>query len=114
MPCLLFSYGTLQLADVQLSNYGRLLEGTSDVLAGYRLVPIEIRDPDVVRISGKPVHTIACATGDVADRVGGMVFELSEEELAATDNYETDAYARRLVELESGRTAYAYIGPPIA
>ena len=32
----LFSYGTLQLREVQLANYGRPREGESDALIGYR------------------------------------------------------------------------------
>src|SRR5688500_3830955 len=40
----LFSYGTLQQADVQTRLFGRLLQGEPDTLPGYRVVPIEIRD----------------------------------------------------------------------
>ena len=43
----LFSYGTLQMPEVQRANYGRLLEGRPDVLAGYALRPLPITDPDV-------------------------------------------------------------------
>jgi hypothetical protein len=105
----LFSYGTLQLPDVQRANYGRLLDGTPDVLAGHRLEPVVIDDPDVVRLSGKAVHRIARATGDPADRIAGVVFLLTRDELAATDAYETGAYDRVEVMLESGRTAFAYV-----
>jgi hypothetical protein len=111
MTVRLFSYGTLQQPEVQIANYGRLLEGKPDALAGYRLVPLEISDSEVVRVSGKAVHTIACATGDASDRVPGMLFELTETELAATDRYETDAYARAELTLESGRRAFVYVGP---
>jgi len=106
----LFSYGTLQLPEVQIVNYGRLLEGEPDALIGYRLVPLEIDDPDVVRISSKAVHTIACAGGDPDDRIEGVVYLLTDSELEATDAYETDAYVRAEVTLESGRTALVYVG----
>ena len=105
----LFSYGTLRQAEVQNANYGRLLDGEPDVLSGYRLVPMEIVDPAVVRISGKAVHTIAVASGDPGNRIPGMVFALTEAELAATDAYETDAYKRVEVTLESGRLAWVYV-----
>jgi gamma-glutamylcyclotransferase (GGCT)/AIG2-like uncharacterized protein YtfP len=105
----LFSYGTLQQPDVQRATYGRLLKGEADVLAGYRLEQLTISDPRVVEISGKAVHTIARATGDPADRIPGTVFELTEEELAATDGYEVDAYVRAEVMLESGRLAWVYV-----
>jgi hypothetical protein len=37
------------------------------------------------------------------------VLFLTEEELRATDDYETDAYARTEVALESGRRAFVYV-----
>jgi hypothetical protein len=109
----LFSYGTLQLPEVQVANYGRRLDGEEDALVGYRLVPLQIDNPDVVRISGKAVHTIACASGDPDDRVPGVTFLLTEAELEATDAYETGAYTRVDVTLESGRTALVYVGPAL-
>ena len=109
VPVALFSYGTLRQPEVQIANYGRLLESEPDVLAGYHLVPVTIADPDVVRISGKAVHTIAVASGQPHDCIDGVVFALSESELAATDAYESDAYARVTVTLESGRSAWVYV-----
>ena len=107
---LLFSYGTLRQADVQRATYGRLLDGRSDVLIGYRLAPLEITDPDVVRISGKAVHTIARFSGDPGDRIDGVIFRLTPAELAATDRYEIDVYARVEAELASGTRAFVYVG----
>lgn len=108
----LFSYGTLRQRDVQLATYGRELEGTPDALTGYRLVSLIISDPHVVALSGKPVHTIARATGNPADRIAGILFELSDAELAATDLYEVDAYRRIAVTLESGREAWVFVAAP--
>ena len=105
----LFSYGTLQLPQVQLEKYGRLLEGEPDSLAGYRLEQLSVSDPDVVRLSGKSDHPIARFSGADSDRVIGIVFEISEQELAATDAYEVEPYTRVEVELESGRRAFAYV-----
>jgi len=111
MPSI-FSYGTLQQPEVQQANYGRLLDGMADVLAGYRLELLAISDAQVVRVSGKAVHTIARYTGNPADRISGFRFKISEAELAATDAYEVDSYARAEVTLESGATAFVYVGPP--
>ena len=105
----LFSYGTLRQREVQLATYGRALDGAPDFLAGYRLIDVAIDDPHVVTLSGKAVHTIARATGNPADRISGMVFELTAAELAATDAYEVDAYTRVEVTLGSGRTAFVYV-----
>jgi len=109
----LFSYGTLQQPEVQRANYGRLLDGEPDTLIGYRLLPLDIDDPDVVAISGKAVHTIARPTGNRADRIRGMMFALTQGELLSTDAYETGAYSRVEVTLESGRPAWVYVGPPV-
>jgi gamma-glutamylcyclotransferase (GGCT)/AIG2-like uncharacterized protein YtfP len=110
----LFSYGTLQQPEVQRANYGRELRGTPDTLTGYALAPLAITVPHVIEVSGKAVHTIARATGNPSDHIAGMVFELSEAELAATDAYEVDTYARIEARLESRRTAWIYVGPPMA
>jgi gamma-glutamylcyclotransferase (GGCT)/AIG2-like uncharacterized protein YtfP len=112
MPVSIFSYGTLQQPGVQLANYGRLLRGKPDALIGYRLAPLEITDPHVIEVSGKAVHTIACATGSPDDRIEGTVFKLSEDELASTDAYEVDVYARVEAVLESGRKAWVYVSLP--
>ena len=109
MP-LLFSYGTLQQREVQQATYGRALMGTRDTLIGYRLEPLVIGDPDVVRLSGKAVHMIARYTGKQADQIAGTCFYLTDEELAATDGYEVRDYVRSEVELESGQRGFAYVG----
>jgi gamma-glutamylcyclotransferase (GGCT)/AIG2-like uncharacterized protein YtfP len=109
----LFSYGTLQQREVQLAIHGRELAGDADSLAGYRLAPLTITDPHVVKLSGKAVHTIARATGSPEDHIPGTLFEITEDELAASDAYEVDVYSRTAVTLESGRTAWVYVGPPL-
>jgi hypothetical protein len=113
MPAL-FSYGTLQQPEVQLANYGRELEGSADVLVGYRLAPLTISDASVLALSGKAVHWIARASGDPADRIAGMLFHLSDAELAASDAYEVADYSPVEAALESGSWAWVYAGPPLA
>jgi hypothetical protein len=107
----LFSYGTLQLPEVQRATYGRLLDGSPDVMIGYRLVPLTITNEEVVALSGEPIHMIACRTGDPADRIAGVVYLITPDELEATDDYEGDAYARIEARLESGNAAFVYVGP---
>ena len=108
-PIALFSYGTLQLPAVQREKYGRLLDGVADALPGYRIEPIEIDDPDVIRLSGKSRHPIARRSIDPTDQIEGVVYLLTEAELEATDAYEVDPYVRVTVTLRSGRTAFAYV-----
>jgi len=110
-PERLFSYGTLQLASVQLANFGRKLVGVPDVLVGYVLGKVEITDEEVLAESGVRFHLIAIATGNAADRVPGVVFEFTPEELAAADVYEADDYARVEVTLLSGVKSWVYVKP---
>jgi hypothetical protein len=107
----LFSYGTLQLPAVQRANFGRLLDGAPDVLIGYVLDKLEITDEEVIAESGERFHWIAVKTGDANDRVPGVVFLVTPEELAAADVYEADQYARIDVALESGARAWLYVKP---
>ena len=107
----LFSYGTLQLERVQLSTFGRALHGTPDAMVGYRLEPMEITDPEVIAVSGSNVHTNLVLSDDPADEVPGTVFEITEADLAAADDYEVDGYERVSVRLRSGVEAFVYIAP---
>jgi gamma-glutamylcyclotransferase (GGCT)/AIG2-like uncharacterized protein YtfP len=108
MP-LLFSYGTLQLENVQLSLFGRLLRGEPDALVGFEQSSIVIDDPQVVTLSGKAHHVIVSFTGLTDNRVNGTVFEITDEELAHADEYEVDAYTRVRTTLASGREAWVYV-----
>ena len=108
MP-LLFSYGTLQLESVQLDTFGRLLEGSADSLPGYELAQLEITDAAVVASSGRNHHPIARSCGDPRHCIDGMVFDVSDEELASADRYEVPEYKRVLGELTSGQLAWVYV-----
>jgi hypothetical protein len=105
----LFSYGTLQLEKVQMSTFGRTLEGTPDQLPLFRTSLVRIDDPKVVETSGKTHHPIVQFTGDKADTVGGTVFLITGEELLNADRYEVAAYRRIAVTLGSGLRAWVYI-----
>ncbi|WP_406193597.1 gamma-glutamylcyclotransferase [Kitasatospora sp. NBC_01560] len=105
----LFSYGTLQLPEVQLARFGRLLEGRSDALPGFRLTYIEITDPEVIAASGTDRHPLVLASTEDGDAVEGSVFAITDAELAAADDYEVDDYARTAVVLRSGAEAWAYL-----
>lgn len=108
MP-MLFSYGTLRQENVQRSTFGRALAGRPDQLLGYELTMLAIDDQQVVALSGKTHHPIARFTGSVADRIDGMVFEISADELARADAYEIAAYKRVCGDLASGTSAWVYV-----
>ena len=105
----LFSYGTLQQENVQMATFGRLLDGHADALVGFRWTQIEITDPDVLAKSGRRYHPIVTQSGDDADRISGMVFALTPEELLAADAYEVDDYARVETTLASRLRAWVYV-----
>lgn len=107
MP-LLFSYGTLQLDAVQLSTFGRLLHGHRDELVGWEQSLFKIEDPRFVATSGKSHHAIVKYNGRNESRVSGMVFEVSDRELADADQYEPAGYARVSAMLASGKQAWVY------
>jgi len=69
---------------------------------------VEITDPVVLKKSGKAVHPIALKTGNRSDFVDGVVFEITEEELRQTDEYEVADYTRVAATFESGKTAWIY------
>ena len=104
----LFSYGTLQLESVQLATFGRRLTGKPDVLVGYKLGLIEIKDEDVVSTSGVTHHKIVIYSGNPADVVPGVLYQLSEAELANADDYETADYTRVWVAFQSGDEGWVY------
>ena len=104
----LFTYGTLRLEEVQLATFGRKLEGSPDVLVGYRVVMIRIQDEDFVVKSGSAEHRNIQFTGNASDFVEGMVFSVTREELERSDAYEPDGYERVLVQLKSGIIAWVY------
>jgi gamma-glutamylcyclotransferase (GGCT)/AIG2-like uncharacterized protein YtfP len=97
---LIFSYGTLQDKSVQVANFGRELSGRTDALPGY-----------VRRLVAH--HANAEPSADPDDAVLGTAFEITEAELACTDQYEAgDHYRRISVTLSSGDRAWVYVHKP--
>jgi gamma-glutamyl AIG2-like cyclotransferase len=107
MP-LLFSYGTLQQRSVQLSTFGRVLHGEPDELVGFEQSVHEITDSEFVESSGTSSHAIVAFNGRDSSRVRGMVFVLSDIELAKADEYEPAGCRRISATLASGRQAWVY------
>jgi hypothetical protein len=105
----LFSYGTLRYEDVQLATFGRKLNGLCDALNGYTLSQLKISDPTVIATSGEAVHPILIATNNLTDKVDGIVFDVSVNELELADKYEVSDYKRVSVCLCSGLRAWVYV-----
>jgi gamma-glutamylcyclotransferase (GGCT)/AIG2-like uncharacterized protein YtfP len=106
---LLFSYGTLRQREVQLTTFGRELNGHDDAIVGYELDWVTITDPHVIATSGSDRHPILKPSDRPGAAVEGTVFTITEVELAAADEYEVDDYRRVLVPLRSGGQAWVYV-----
>ena len=105
----LFSYGTLRQPDVQLTTFGRLLDGAEDAIVGFRLEWLTIVHATVIATSGSDRHPVLRTSGESDTAVEGTVFAITEQELAAVDEYEVDDYVRVLAPPRSGGEAWVYV-----
>jgi len=105
----LFSYGTLQLEQVQLELFGRTLKMEPDALIGFKKEKIIIKSESVVSLSGEEEHVIIRYTGNDSDVIEGAVLSITLDELNRADAFETDDYKRINVTLRSGKVAWAYV-----
>lgn len=105
----IFSYGTLQKEKVQLELFGRVLTGSGDTLAGYKVSIIEIKDELFLSKGEQKFQQTVIISNDKNDSIKGMAFEITEEELQAADKYEPDNYKRVKIVLASGKEAWIYV-----
>ncbi len=105
----LFSYGTLREGPVQHAIFGHEIAGAPDAVVAHRLRTHVITDAKAIAISGRAEHTMLEPTDDSRDQVEGMLFHLTDAELAQADAYEDKAYKRKLVRLRSGIDAWVYV-----
>lgn len=103
----LFSYGTLQDEAVQLSCYGRVLPGVPDAVSGYLRSTLSV--DDTAGPGSRRCYPVVDASGGDADKVLGVVFRITEPELASTDAYEGAEYRRVMARLDSGLDAWVYV-----
>jgi len=97
----LFSYGSLQLPAVQQATFGRSLSGQRDELVGFEL--------QMISRGGKQLATVR-RVAHADSRVPGSVFEITDAELHAADEYErADSYVRMPAALASGGEAWIYV-----
>jgi gamma-glutamylcyclotransferase (GGCT)/AIG2-like uncharacterized protein YtfP len=105
---LLFSYGTLQKTNVQLQLFGRVLKGSADTLQGYTLATIEIKDENFLLNGEDTYQQTLVPSNNSTDRIKGIVFEITDEELLLSDQYEPSNFKRSKVKLQSGKEAWIY------
>ncbi len=95
----LFVYGTLKEHDVQRNVFGRVASSVPDSLEGFRMSLIA---------QGGATYPIILPEADGV--IDGLVLEVTTEELALIDRYETEDYKRVRVTLVSGTEAWVYRG----
>ncbi len=95
----LFAYGTLRQQEVQNAIFSKVLEGNQEALPYYKMSAQKVADtyPNIV------------ASENPKDKVKGMVYVLTDEELLKADAYEGSAYLRTEAVLESGKKAWVYL-----
>ena len=102
MECV-FVYGTLRCPSCVEGIIGRAPERIADRLTGFRRSKIRL---------GKALYPIIYrdADGEVDGEVDGFRLLVTARELVLLDEYETDAYQRSRVTLETGEEAWVYHG----
>jgi hypothetical protein len=106
---LLFAYGALQGAEMQLDTFGRLVEAEDDVLTGYSRAYADTPGHRIDTASGPTLLPVLRHTGSALDKVVGVVLALTPDELDAADEFQPSLYRRTKVTLESGRRAWLYV-----
>mgnify|MGYP003396746659 CR=1 FL=1 len=100
----LFSYGTLQSKEIQMQVFNKLLIGTPDQLLGYKLKDLQIEEE-----FGMEDYFVAIPSENPSDAIKGIAFSISSEDLIKADQFESNAYKRTQITLQSGITAWIYI-----
>lgn len=107
---LLFSYGTLQLEEIQFATFGRRLVSHRDALVGYEPSLVKIPDPAIAARLQKTHHNNVTKSGNAQSRVEGSALEVTEDELLKSDVYEAEFdYVRVVVTMASGREGWLYV-----
>jgi gamma-glutamylcyclotransferase (GGCT)/AIG2-like uncharacterized protein YtfP len=99
----LFAYGTLKDKEVQETIFGRILQGIPETLLGYVVKEIQIEEE-----FGLEPYPIIVETLNQENKISGILYELTEEQLQKADTYEGKYYRRIQVKLQSNQMAWVY------
>ena len=108
IPNKVFSYGTLQLESVQKEVFSRALSYKKFTLSGYKTTDVSITDPRVIALSGQSIHKGLVFTGCTTDRIGGVLLNITPEDLLPMDAYEVSDY-KRISLTQDGQTFWVYV-----
>jgi len=70
---------------------------------------VEITDIEVLRKSKERFHPIIEYSGNGNDKVEGVLFEVTEQEILNADAYEVDDYKRIEVTFQSSKKGFIYV-----
>ena len=99
MEHFIFAYGTLKTAKIRKALLNRVVPSDKDTLSGFTLEKIYL---DGIR------YPIAVMDPFNKNQIHGEVFKVTLKEIQIIDDYESDAYQRIIVNLNSGRKAWIY------
>jgi gamma-glutamylcyclotransferase (GGCT)/AIG2-like uncharacterized protein YtfP len=100
----LFSYGTLRSKEIQRQVFNRILIGKPDQLLGHKLKSLQIEEE-----FGMADYVVVVPSADPSDIIHGVVFDVSNADLAKVDIFESNSYKRVRVKLKSGTEAWIYM-----
>ena len=100
----LFSYGTLRSKQIQMQIFNKILTGTPDQLLGHKLKSLQIEEE-----FGMADYVVVVPSETPSDIIHGVVFNISSTDLAKIDLFESNAYKRVQVTLNSGIVAWIYM-----
>ena len=100
----LFSYGTLRSKQIQMQVFNKILTGTADQLLGYKLKSLQIEEE-----FGMADYVVVVPSENPSEIIHGVVFNVSNADLAKVDLFESNAYKRVKVTLKSGISAWIYL-----
>lgn len=95
----LFCYGTLNVHDVQRSVWGEAKEGSDGILLDYEL-----------KLWGG--SAIMYVEKKIGESVVGKAYDLTKEQLEATDKFETEMYKRETVYVAGKGSFDVYVRNP--
>lgn len=106
---LLFSYDTSKLTALQLQNNGKEPKRTKAVLSGYKLNGSDTNDPSSIEKDVTHHQVIAIKSKEKSDKIEGVVFKISGEELLQIDKQNLSNYKRVLEKTDIGTDVWVYV-----
>lgn len=88
--------------------FGRKLNGSTDILQGFKIETIEITEQAFLS-KGEEKYQGTLVPSNNNDQVQGTLLELTNEELLLIDKYEPGNYKRIKMPLQSGKKAWVFI-----